>query len=84
MESRLAAERPLHLSVEDAERDEAFDRVLEVATDLKEMDFADTLVLGCAGMARHRQKLENAVGLPVTDPTQAAVGQALGTVLLTT
>ena len=82
VESRLAAERPLHLSVEDAENDDAFGRVLEVATELKELDFADTLVLGCAGMARHRQKLEKIVGLPVTDPTQAAVGQALGAVLL--
>ncbi|WP_193568030.1 aspartate/glutamate racemase family protein [Labrenzia sp. CE80] len=82
IESRLAAERPLNLSVEESESENAFPRVLEVARELAEKDIADTLVLGCAGMARHRQKLENAIGLPVTDPTQAAVSQALGTILL--
>lgn len=82
LESRVAGERPLHLSVEESEQDSAFPRVLEVALELRDQDFADTLVLGCAGMSRHRLKLQEATGLPVTDPTQAAVSQALGTVLL--
>ena len=29
--------------------------------------------MGCAGMARHRRPLEDALGMPVIDPTQAAV-----------
>jgi len=37
-------------------------------------------VMGCAGMARHRHQLEQALGIPVIDPTQAAVTMALGTV----
>ncbi|MEJ8475383.1 aspartate/glutamate racemase family protein [Roseibium algae] len=82
VESRLAAELPLNLSVEESESEGAFPRILQVARELSEKAGADTLILGCAGMARHRQKLENAIGLPVTDPTQAAVCQALGTVLL--
>jgi Asp/Glu/hydantoin racemase len=36
--------------------------------------------MGCAGMARHRRPLEEALGIPVIDPTQAAVTMALGTV----
>ena len=36
--------------------------------------------MGCAGMARHRRSLEQALGIPVIDPTQAAVAMALGTV----
>jgi Asp/Glu/hydantoin racemase len=36
--------------------------------------------MGCAGMARHRGALEAALGIPVIDPTQAAVAMALGTV----
>jgi Asp/Glu/hydantoin racemase len=36
--------------------------------------------MGCAGMARHRHQLEQALGIPVIDPTQAAVTMALGTV----
>jgi len=39
-------------------------------------DRADVLVLGCAGMARHRKALEHRLGIPVVDPVQAAVGLA--------
>jgi len=35
--------------------------------------------MGCAGMARHRIPLEEALGLPVIDPTQAAASIAIGT-----
>jgi Asp/Glu/hydantoin racemase len=38
---------------------------------------ADVIVMGCAGFAQHRAALEEALGLPVVDPTQAAVGMAL-------
>jgi Asp/Glu/hydantoin racemase len=38
--------------------------------------------MGCAGMARHRLALEQALGVPVIDPTQAAVTMAIGTVQL--
>ena len=36
--------------------------------------------MGCAGMARHRLALEDALGIPVIDPTQAAVTMAIGVV----
>jgi Asp/Glu/hydantoin racemase len=36
--------------------------------------------MGCAGMSRHRGPLEKALGIPVIDPTQAAVTMALGAV----
>ena len=39
-------------------------------------------ILGCAGMARYRQSLQAELGLPVIDPTLAAVTLALGAVLL--
>lgn len=38
---------------------------------------ADVLVMGCAGMARYRSGLQAELGVPVVDPTQAAVGLAL-------
>jgi allantoin racemase len=40
----------------------------------------EAVVMGCAGMARHRAPLEQALGAPVIDPTQAAVTMALGAV----
>lgn len=82
LDSRLAGERPLNLTVAESEQISSFPRIEEVARELVEKDFADTLVLGCAGMAKHLERLEAAVGVPVTDPTQAAATQALGAVLL--
>ncbi len=79
---RLAGERPLNLSVAESERPEAVDRLLEVGAALRDTDGADVLVLGCAGMSRHRRGLEAALSLPVIDPTQAATADAHGAVLL--
>ena len=43
---------------------------------------ADVLILGCAGMARHRENIERALGVPVIDPAQAAAVQAIAAVRL--
>lgn len=81
---RMAGDRALGLGVvELADRGRVFDRMVSVAIDLRDQDGADVLVLGCAGMAYLRADLEAAVGIPVVDPTQAAVSMALGRVLLT-
>ena len=78
---RLAGERPLEMSVaETATGDGTLTRMIEVGRALKDQDGADVIVMGCAGMARHRRPLEDALGIPVIDPTQAAVAMALGTV----
>ena len=81
--SRLAGERPLDMSVaETASGEKTLDRMVEVGRELKERDGAAAVVMGCAGMARHRLALEQALGVPVIDPTQAAVTMAIGTVQL--
>jgi Asp/Glu/hydantoin racemase len=80
---RLAGERPLNMSVaETASGDGTLSRMIEVGRALKEEDGANAIVMGCAGMARHRKPLEEALGIPVIDPTQAAVTMALGVVQL--
>ena len=79
---RLAGERPLELSVAESASDKTLPRMIEVGRALKEQDGANAIVMGCAGMARHRAPLEDALGIPVIDPTQAAVTMALGTVRL--
>jgi len=56
--------------------------MIEVGCALKEEDGAEAVVMGCAGMARHRVALEDALAIPVIDPTQAAVTMALGAVQL--
>jgi Asp/Glu/hydantoin racemase len=80
---RLAGERPLNMSVaETASGDGTLSRMIEVGRTLKEEDGANAIVMGCAGMARHRKPLEDALGIAVIDPTQAAVTMALGVVQL--
>ena len=55
-----------------------FARMAEVAAELRDEDGADVLVMGCAGMARYRDRLQRHVGLPVVEPSQAAVSMAIG------
>jgi Asp/Glu/hydantoin racemase len=78
---RLAGERPLEMSVaETAAGEGTLDRLIAVGRELRDEDGAGAIVMGCAGMARHRRALEEALGVPVIDPTQAAVAMALGAV----
>ncbi len=78
---RFAGERPLGMSVaESASGEHTLDRMIAVGTELKELDGAGAIVMGCAGMARHRRPLEQALGIPVIEPTQAAVAMAIGTI----
>jgi allantoin racemase len=79
---RLAGERPLEMSVaETASGEKTLERMINVGCQLKEKDGAEAVIMGCAGMARHRRQLEETLGIPVIDPTQAAVTMALGVVL---
>jgi Asp/Glu/hydantoin racemase len=81
LDARLAGERALEMSVaETASGENTFARMETVGRALIEQDGADVVVMGCAGMARHRRPLEAALGVPVIDPTQAAVAMAIGTV----
>lgn len=78
---RLAGERPLEMSVaETASGEGTLARMITVGRELRDLDGAEALVMGCAGMARHRKALEDELGVPVIDPTQAAVTMAIGAV----
>jgi allantoin racemase len=79
---RFAGERPLEMSVAESADSGTLGRLIEVGRELKDADGADAVILGCAGMARHRKPLEDALGIAVIDPTQAAVTMALGAVQL--
>lgn len=78
-----AGDRPINMTVaESASADGAFKRLVEVGTELRDMDGAKSVILGCAGMARHRANLESKLGIPVIDPVQAGTAMALGAVCL--
>ncbi len=83
IESRVAGELALDLGVlELAEEKVAFARLTKVGARLRDAFRAEILVLGCAGMARYRARLEAALEVPVIDPTQAAVAMAIAAVQL--
>ena len=80
---RLAAELPIGLGVTElSDEKRTFSRMAEVGKALRDEHGADVLVMGCAGMARYRKPLQDAIGLPVVEPTQAAVSMAIGRVRL--
>ena len=80
--SRLANERAVGLPVvELADESKTSSRMIEVGRQLA-ADGANSIVMGCAGMAQYRDRVEQAAGVPVVEPTQAAVAMAIGRVRL--
>ena len=80
---RLAGDRALGLGVAElADVDRCLNAMIETGERLRDEDGADTLIMGCAGMAGYRQPLQDATGLPVVEPCQAAVVMALGHITL--
>jgi len=81
---RLAGERAASLSVRESVSGKGtFEKLLRAAKQLRDSDQADTIILGCAGMATHRAKLELVIGIPVIAPVQAAVSMAMHSLLIT-
>jgi allantoin racemase len=80
---RLAAELPVGIPVvELSDEKKTFGRMVEVGKALRQQHGADVVVMGCAGMARYRKPLQDEIGIPVVEPTQAAVSMAIGRVRL--
>jgi len=83
LSGRLAGERAIGLRViELSNSKKTFARMVEVGAALRDTDGADVVVMGCAGMARYRKPLQDELGIPVVEPTQAAVAMAIGRVRL--
>jgi allantoin racemase len=80
---RLAGELPVGLRVvELSDEKKTFRRLVEVGKTLRDAHGADVVIMGCAGMARYRKPLQDELGIPVVEPTQAAVAMAIGRVRL--
>ncbi|WP_306223414.1 aspartate/glutamate racemase family protein [Bosea beijingensis] len=83
MTDRFAGDLPVNLTIAEMADDElTLGRMIAVGKTLRDTHHADVLVMGCAGMARFRDALEEELGVPVVEPTQAAVTMALGRVRL--
>jgi allantoin racemase len=77
LEQRLAGEIAMNLSIPQLlEPTSARDALIRTAQALAGQG-AQAIILGCTGMAHHREAIASACGLPVIDPCQAAAGIAL-------
>lgn len=80
---RLAGDRALGLGVADlADPGKSLGAMIATGKRLRDEDGANVLIMGCAGMAHYRAPLQDATGLPVVEPCQAAVSMALGQIAL--
>ena len=80
-EGRIAGHMPLNLPME-VLTDPVAPRaaIIELARRMVGMG-AEAVILGCAGMAGHRAAVEDACGVPVIEPCQAAAALALQAVI---
>lgn len=78
LQSRIVADVPVNLTVAElANENIVTAQMLDVGHSLCDQYKANVILLGCAGMARYRGVLEDALKVPVIDPTQAAVAAAI-------
>lgn len=71
----IAGDIPVGLGVLELASAEAFERTVTAGKQLAELG-ADVVVLGCTGMSHMRARVEDALGIPVVDPCDAAAGRA--------
>lgn len=82
LQDRYAGSWPVNASAADTTGEAIRERLAEAGRHLVTEAGADVVVLGCAGMARHRAALQGIVGRPVVEPTQQATAAAIGALLL--
>jgi allantoin racemase len=80
LEDRLAGEIALNMPM-DTLLDPAAARAALVAAGKDPAMGAETIILGCTGMAHHMAGVRDEVGLPVIEPCQAATALAVGLLL---
>jgi allantoin racemase len=83
LRDRFAGELAVGLQVTElGDRELTLARMIATGRRLRDEQGADVIVMGCAGMAAYRDALQQAVGIPVVEPSQAAVAMAIGRVQL--
>jgi Asp/Glu/hydantoin racemase len=80
---RFAGELAIGLNVTElGDYDATLARMVATGRRLRDEKGADVIVMGCAGMAAYRAALQDVLGIPVIEPSQAAVVMAIGRVQL--
>lgn len=79
LNARFAGELAIGRTVAElADQPATLAAMIAVGKRLRDERGAHVLVMGCAGMASFRDQLQDATGLPVVEPTQAACAMAVG------
>jgi Asp/Glu/hydantoin racemase len=80
---RFAGELAIGLKVTElSQYDTTLQRMIDTGHRLRDEKGADVIVMGCAGMAAYQAPLQDALGIAVVEPSQAAVAMAIGRVRL--
>ena len=80
---RVAGEVAIGMNVADlAHGGDTLARMIAAGRRLRDEHGAQVVVMGCAGMASFRDPLQQALGMPVVEPSQAAASMAIGRVAL--
>ena len=83
LEARLAGDLAIEIGVTALNNEvDTFTRMEEVGKELRDKRGASVLILGCAGMASYRLRLQESLGIMVVDPSQAAVSMAVAAIQL--
>lgn len=77
LEHRLAGEVALNVEMDQLLDRDTANCALQQAAETLVAQGAGAVILGCTGMAHHRQAIEDHCGVPVIEPCQAAAVQAL-------
>ena len=78
---RFAGELAIGLQVTElGQYDRTLERMVSTGKRLRDDKGADVIVMGCAGMAVYREPLQDALGIAVVEPSQAAAAMAIGRV----
>ncbi|GBQ67080.1 hydantoin racemase [Ameyamaea chiangmaiensis NBRC 103196] len=80
--SFMAGDRPLDLGVAELAGGGVLDRLVSVGRMLRDVDGAEVVILGCAGLGRYRLPLQAELGMPVIDPVMASIAQAATELLM--
>ena len=78
LESYYIGENALNISVNEAVSDKStFSKIIISGRDLIEKQRVEMIILGCAGLAKHRAAVERELGVKVIDPVQTSVEVAV-------
>jgi allantoin racemase len=81
LEHRLVGDISANTGLDFSDVTKSIERIVAVGKRLR-ADGAQSLILACAGMGRFRADISREIGVPVIDPTQAAVSRVMGMLAL--